>query len=66
MDLFLVAMTLFLLTNIAVAVTMLRRVNLHNDSVLAWEQQQVTTLRDTPVQPLPAPQYSAVALPEAA
>lgn len=66
MDLFLVAITLFLLTNIAVVVAMLRRINLHNDSVLAWEQQQAAALHSAPVHTLPAPQYNAAALPEAA
>lgn len=66
MDFFLVAITLFLLANIAVSVTMLRRVNLHNDSVLAWEQQQAAALHSAPVHPLPTPQYNAVTLPEAA
>ncbi|MBU1309278.1 MAG: hypothetical protein KKE30_07080 [Gammaproteobacteria bacterium] len=66
MDLFLVAIVLFLLTNIAVAVTMLRRVNLHNDSVLAWEQQQTTALRNSPVVALPTAPFDTVRLPEAA
>lgn len=39
MDLFLTVVVLFLVTNMAVFFTMLRRVNLDNESVIAWEQQ---------------------------
>ena len=66
MDLFLLGTVLFLLANVAVVINMLRRVNLHNDSVLAWEQQQVTAQQSATVQPLPVPQYDSVALPKAA
>ncbi|WNO59480.1 hypothetical protein [Rheinheimera sp. MMS21-TC3] len=48
MDLFLLGTVMFLLANVAVVIKMLRRVNLHNDSVLAWEQAQLTPVA-TPV-----------------
>ncbi|MDX3775576.1 hypothetical protein QE250_15770 [Chromatiaceae bacterium AAb-1] len=38
MDLFLTMTVLFMVANMAVVVTMLRRVNLDNESVIAWEQ----------------------------
>ncbi|GAB2916564.1 hypothetical protein [Rheinheimera gaetbuli] len=66
MDFFLAAITLFLLTNVAVVVAMLRRINLHNDSVLAWEQQQAAAPNSSPVHALQALEYSTVTLPEAA
>lgn len=50
MDLFLMGTVLFLLANVAVVISMLRRVNLNNESVLAWEQAQVAT-----AQPVTAP-----------
>ena len=66
MDLFLLGTVLFLLVNVAVVVTMLRRVNLNNDSVLAWEQAQMATTQPVLVTlPQPAP-YQAVYLAEAA
>ncbi|WP_240220304.1 hypothetical protein [Rheinheimera hassiensis] len=61
MDFFLLGTVLFLLANVAVAVTMLRRVNLNNDSVLAWEQAQVAA-----VQPVAVPQYQPIYLAKAA
>lgn len=39
MDMFLTIIVLFLFANVAVVATMLRRVNLDNESVIAWEQQ---------------------------
>jgi hypothetical protein len=70
MDLFLFATVMFLLANVAVVITMLRRVNLHNDSVLAWEQSQVaqvTPATATVLQyPVAAIQQQALYLPEAA
>ncbi len=66
MDFFLAGTLLFLLANITVAVTMLRRVNLHNDSVLAWEQEQAVALRSAPVQQLAVTSYNPAALPKAA
>ncbi len=39
MDLFLVFITMFLVANMMLVVTMLRRVDLNNPSVQAWEQQ---------------------------
>jgi hypothetical protein len=67
MDLFLLGTMLFLLANVAVVFSMLRRVNLNNDSVLAWEQTQVTpaTLPAT-AQPLPAAAFQTSFLAEAA
>ncbi|WP_019677487.1 hypothetical protein [Arsukibacterium perlucidum] len=44
MDLFLVFITMFLVANMMLVVTMLRRVDLNNPSVLAWEQQQATVI----------------------
>ncbi|MBZ9613403.1 hypothetical protein [Rheinheimera maricola] len=66
MDLFLVGIVLFLLANVAVVVTMLRRVNLNNDSVLAWEQAQTTTFQPVLVTPPQPAQYQTVYLAEAA
>ncbi|MBV2129211.1 hypothetical protein [Arsukibacterium indicum] len=45
MDLFLVFITMFLVANMMIVVTMLRRVDLNNPSVQAWEQQQVAAIR---------------------
>lgn len=39
MDLFLVFITMFLVANMMLVVTMLRRVDLNSPSVQAWEQQ---------------------------
>lgn len=57
MDLFLMGTMLFLLANVAVVISMLRRVNLNNESVLAWEQAQVAA---APAQPAAAPALPAV------
>jgi hypothetical protein len=66
MDLFLVGTLMFLLANVAVVISMLRRVNLNNDSVLAWEQSQITTSA-APVSSQPAAVvYQAPILAEAA
>lgn len=43
MDFFLLGTVFFLMANVVVVISMLRRVNLNNDSVLAWEQAQVVT-----------------------
>ncbi|WP_333607083.1 hypothetical protein [Arsukibacterium sp.] len=40
MDMFLSVIVLFMVANLAIVVSMLRRVDLNNDSVLAWEQAQ--------------------------
>ena len=69
MDMFLLGTVLFLLANVAVVIAMLRRVNLHNDSVLAWEQAQLAA--PVLVQTLPAPAatqpaYTQIYLAEAA
>ncbi|WP_213998739.1 hypothetical protein [Arsukibacterium sp.] len=45
MDLFLVFITMFLVANMMLVVTMLRRVDLNNPSVQAWEQQQAAVIR---------------------
>lgn len=66
MDFFLIGTVLFLMANVAVVISMLRRVNLHNDSVLAWEQQHTATVHLAPVQTLPRPAFDSTALPEAA
>lgn len=42
MDLFLIFITMFLVANMMLVVTMLRRVDLNNPSVQAWEQQHAT------------------------
>lgn len=66
MDLFLVGITVFLLANVAIVFSMLRRVNLNNDSVLAWEQSQVaTSMQPVSAQPA-APVYPSSILAEAA
>ncbi|KKO50225.1 hypothetical protein VT06_01870 [Arsukibacterium sp. MJ3] len=39
MDLFLVFITMFLVANMMLVVTLLRRVDLNNPSVQAWEMQ---------------------------
>ena len=44
MDLFLVFITMFLVANMMLVVTMLRRVDLNNPSVQAWEQQQAAVI----------------------
>ncbi|EHR41294.1 MULTISPECIES: hypothetical protein [Alishewanella] len=41
MDMFLSFITLFLVANMAIVFTLLRRVDLNNASVQAWEQQQL-------------------------
>ncbi|WP_215398375.1 hypothetical protein [Rheinheimera oceanensis] len=66
MDLFLLGTVLFLLANVAVAVTMLRRVNLNNDSVLAWEQAQVVATPAVAASQVPATQYQPVYMAKAA
>lgn len=40
MDMFLSVIVLFMVANLAIVVGMLRRVDLNNDSVLAWELSQ--------------------------
>ena len=69
MDMFLLGTVLFLLANLAVVIAMLRRVNLHNDSVLAWEQAQVAVTQPVLVQSAPVVSqqaYTTVYLAEAA
>lgn len=66
MDLFLLGTVLFLLANVAIAVTMLRRVNLNNDSVLAWEQAQVVATPVVAAPQVPATQYQPVYMAKAA
>lgn len=43
MDMFLSLVTLFLVANMAIVFTLLRRIDLNNASVQAWEQAQVVT-----------------------
>ena len=64
MDLFLFGILLFLLVNVVVVITMLRRINLHNDSVLAWEQMQQATAQPELAQPQPV--YASAYMAEAA
>ena len=66
MDLFLLGTVLFLLANVAVVVRMLGRVNLNNDSVLAWEQAQIAATQPAYVQPRPVNQYQPDYLAKAA
>lgn len=66
MDLFLLGTVLFLLANVAIVVTMLRRVNLNNDSVIAWEQAQTAGFQPAPVTQLQPAQYQPVYLAKAA
>ena len=66
MDFFLLGTVLFLLANVAIVVTMLRRVNLNNDSVLAWEQAQTTAIEPVFIQPRPVIQYQPEYLAKAA
>lgn len=62
MDFFLLGLVAFLLVNIAVVVSMLRRVNLNNDSVVAWEQTQANLQSVVAVMPTPElTQYPALA-----
>lgn len=44
MDFFLIFITMFLIANMMLVVTMLRRVDLNNPSVQAWEQQHAATV----------------------
>jgi hypothetical protein len=41
MDMFLSFITLFLVANMAIVFTLLRRVDLNNASVQAWEQEEL-------------------------
>jgi len=43
MDMFLSLVTLFLVANMAIVFTLLRRIDLNNASVQAWEQAQAAT-----------------------
>lgn len=43
MDMFLSLVTLFLVANMAIVFTLLRRIDLNNASVQAWEQAQTAT-----------------------
>lgn len=67
MDLFLVFITMFLVANMMIVVTMLRRIDLNNPSVQAWEQQQVAAVRATTFtdSPTAAVSYTPVYAPEA-
>ena len=51
MDLFLSLITLFMVANMAIVFTLLRRVDLNNISVREWEQTQYTliTVENQPV-----------------
>lgn len=51
MDLFLSLITLFMVANMAIVFTLLRRVDLNNSSVREWEQTQytLTTVENQPV-----------------
>lgn len=67
MDFFLLGIVAFLLVNIAVVVSMLRRVNLNNESVMAWEQANVASTAAPIAQPQPImPHFPATELAEAA
>ncbi|MEH8021949.1 hypothetical protein [Rheinheimera metallidurans] len=66
MDFFLLGTMLFLLANVAVVVSMLRRVNLNNDSVLAWEHAQFAVTAQPVTIELPAHAYQATYLAKAA
>lgn len=66
MDFFLLGTVLFLMANVAVAVSMLRRVNLNNDSVLAWEQTQIVATPAVAAPQVPATQYQPVYMAKAA
>ncbi|MDX1678817.1 hypothetical protein [Arsukibacterium sp.] len=44
MDLFLVFITMFLVANMMLVVAMVRRIDLNNPSVQAWEQQQAAVI----------------------
>ncbi|WP_423185201.1 hypothetical protein ACO1PK_08425 [Alishewanella sp. d11] len=43
MDMFLSLVTLFLVANMAIVFTLLRRINLNSESVIAWEQTHADT-----------------------
>lgn len=68
MDMFLFGTVLFLLANVAVVIAMVRRVNLNNESVLAWElAQSVPQLQPVPaLQPVTVLPYQPVYLARAA
>jgi len=67
MDFFLLGIVAFLLANIAVVVSMLRRINLNNESVMAWEQANLVSPATPVVQPQPImAHFPAVELAEAA
>ncbi|KKO43865.1 hypothetical protein WG68_18435 [Arsukibacterium ikkense] len=65
MDLFLVFITMFLVANMMLVVTMLRRVDLNNPSVQAWEQQHAITGDTGRLQQLPAASYTPAYAPKA-
>ena len=48
MDMFLSFVTLFLVANMAIVFTMLRRIDLNNSSVQAWEQEQAVHVAHAP------------------
>lgn len=60
MDLFLTVVVLFLVANMAVFFTMLRRVNLDNESVIAWEQQAAHATSTVAVKSAEQPAYQVV------
>lgn len=47
MDMFLSFITLFLVANMAIVFTLLRRVDLNNASVQAWEQEELAQSANT-------------------
>ena len=58
MDFFLVFITMFLVANMMLVVTMLRRVDLNNPSVQAWEQQHAITPDTRRLQSVPDVRYT--------
>ncbi len=60
MDLFLTVVVLFLVANMAVFFTMLRRVNLDNESVIAWEQQAARATSKVAANSAEQPAYQVV------
>lgn len=58
MDMFLSLVTLFLVANMAIVFTMLRRIDLNNASVQAWEQEHAVVEPAVSSRPVYAPTFN--------
>lgn len=58
MDMFLSLVTLFLVANMAIVFTMLRRIDLNNASVQAWEQEHAVVEPAVISRPVYAPTFN--------